>query len=65
MGSPPLSWNMYIRTMMTDAANEYLKSYVTERLPNLVPGVFEGAPDQPSFTVDQHYRVLHDPSYKA
>lgn len=65
MGSPPPSWGMYIRTMMTDAANEHLKRYVTERLPNLIPGVFEGVPDLPSFTVDQYYKALHDPSYEA
>lgn len=56
---------MHIRTMMTDEANEHLRRYVTERLPNLIPGVFEDVPDLPSFTVDQHYRALHDPSYRA
>jgi hypothetical protein len=33
----------------------FLKQYVTERLPLFVPGIFEGAPDQPHFTVDQRY----------
>lgn len=50
--------------MMKPTPAEHLDRYVTERLPNLVPGVFEGAPDEPSFTVDQRYLRLTDPSYQ-
>lgn len=48
---------------MVPSANEHLNRYVTERLPQLVPGIFEGVPDDPSFTVDQQYRPLQDPVY--
>lgn len=50
---------------MIPSASEHLNRYVTERLPQLVPGIFEGAPDDPSFTVDQQYRPLKDPTYLA
>lgn len=49
---------------MNTLENEHLNRYVTERLPKLVPGMFEGVSDQPSFTVDQHYRPLERPPYK-
>ena len=39
----------------------FLDRYIKERLSKLVPGRFEGAPDDPSFTVDQRYQPLVDP----
>jgi len=33
----------------------FLNAYVTERLPEVAPELFDGAPDQPHFTVDQRY----------
>lgn len=48
---------------MIPSADEHLKRYVTERLPQLVPGIFEGAEDLPSFTVDQSYMALKTPPY--
>lgn len=50
---------------MTPTPAEHLNRYVTERLPELVPGIFDGAPDEPSFTVDQRYRRLVDPVSQA
>jgi len=50
---------------MTPTPEEHLNRYVTERLPDLVPGAIEGVEDQPSFTVDQRYRPLVDPVYPA
>jgi hypothetical protein len=41
----------------------YLQHYIKERLPHLAPGVFEGAPDIPYFTVDQRYQPLKTPPY--
>jgi len=35
--------------------NSFLNQYVSERLPQIAPGIFEGAPDEPHFTVDQRY----------
>jgi hypothetical protein len=37
--------------------------YITERLPQLVPGVFDGAPDLPDFTVDQRFSKVNEPPY--
>ena len=34
---------------------EFLHGYVTERLPEVAPDLFDGAPDNPHFTVDQRY----------
>jgi len=34
---------------------EFLKNYVSTRLPQSEDGMFEGAPDIPHFTVDQRY----------
>lgn len=50
---------------MNITAKEHLNQYVTERLPDLVPGIFEGAQDTPSFTVDQRNVPLRDPWYSA
>lgn len=44
-------------------ANEHLQSYIKERLPALTPGIFDGAPDLPDFTVDQRNRPLREPGY--
>jgi hypothetical protein len=33
----------------------FLNAYVTERLPEVAPELFDGATDQPHFTVDQRY----------
>jgi len=33
----------------------FLENYVSNRLPQIAEGVFEGAPDIPHFTVDQRY----------
>ncbi|MGA0128660.1 MAG: hypothetical protein ACO3I1_05170 [Burkholderiales bacterium] len=43
--------------------SEHLNRYVTERLPQLVPGIFSGAPDLPDFTVDQRFEALQAPTY--
>jgi len=37
---------------------DHLHQYTKERLPSLVPGIFEGAPDNPYFTVDQRGEPL-------
>lgn len=37
----------------------FLNAYVTERLPKVAPELFDGAPDQPHFTVDQRYIPLN------
>jgi hypothetical protein len=39
----------------TPATENYLKEYITERLPALVPGYIEGVPDLPDFAIDQWY----------
>jgi hypothetical protein len=39
-------------------SKSFLNTYVTTRLPELKPGIFEGAPDEPHFTVDQRYIPL-------
>jgi hypothetical protein len=36
----------------------FLNAYVTERLPEIAPELFDGAPDLPHFTVDQRYIQL-------
>lgn len=41
--------------METPDRNSFLNQYVTARLPLIVPGFYEGAPDEPYFTVDQRY----------
>lgn len=33
----------------------FLNAYVTEKLPEAAPELFDGAPDLPQFTVDQRY----------
>lgn len=39
----------------TPLPKQHLQDFVTARLPQLVPGIFDGAPDYPFFTVDQRY----------
>lgn len=51
--------------MTSITPKENLKRYISERLPALVPGIFEGAPDLPHFTVDQRYQPLERPPYPA
>jgi hypothetical protein len=36
-------------------SKSFLTQYVTERLPQQQPQLFDGAPDEPHFTVDQRY----------
>jgi hypothetical protein len=36
-------------------SKSFLTQYVTERLPQQAPQLFDGAPDEPHFTVDQRY----------
>ena len=43
----------------------FLKQYVSERLPQLQQGSSEVPGDPPSFTVDQRYVPLHDPTYRV
>lgn len=50
---------------MVTPASEHLNQYVTERLPQLVPGYFETEEDIPSFTVDRNYQPLRDPVHQA
>lgn len=49
--------------MQDTAARNHLQSYIHERLPNLIPGFFEGAFDQPSIGVDQRSLPLKEPPY--
>lgn len=44
-------------------AEEHLDRFLAEKLPVLAPGIFEGAPDEPSFTLDQRNRPLGKPPY--
>lgn len=47
----------------TTIAKDHLDRYLAERLPVLTPGIFEGAYDEPSFTVDQQKASLKEPPY--
>jgi hypothetical protein len=47
------------------ASRIFLKQYVSERLPQLHQGDFEAPGDPPSFTVDQRYVPIHDPTYRV
>jgi len=44
-----------------NASQQFLAKYRTERLPQLVPGIFNGIPDAPDFTVDQRFVPLKKP----
>jgi hypothetical protein len=46
-------------------STDHLKSYITEKLPTLVPGIFDGAPDNPDFTVDQRFMPPKAPAYSV
>jgi len=41
--------------METPDTNSFLNQYVSARLPQVAPGIFEGAEDKPHFAVDQRY----------
>ena len=49
--------------MAQPTPQEHLRAYATERLPEMRPDVFEGAPDIPHFTVDQRSKPLQQPPY--
>ena len=51
--------------METPDTNSFLNQYVTARLPQIAPGIFEGAEDIPHFTVDQRYIPLQVPTAMA
>lgn len=41
--------------MVTNESQSYLNQYVTERLPQLLPGAFEDDPEAPGFTIDRRF----------
>jgi hypothetical protein len=43
--------------------SKHLNNYITERLPLLLPGIFDGVPDLPDFTVDRGFVPLQQPTY--
>jgi hypothetical protein len=43
-----------------ESAN-HLRDYIVEKLPILVPGIFDTVPDIPEFTVDRGFMPLQDP----
>lgn len=45
--------------MVNSDPNFFLNQYVTERLPQIAPGIFEGVADEPYFTVDQRFIPLN------
>ena len=47
---------------MTRSPDEHLRLYIQERLPALAPGIFEGVPDIPYYTVDQRDKPLRQPA---
>jgi hypothetical protein len=49
----------------TPTANQYLKAYISERLPVLEQGALDLPEDPPSFTVDRRYVPLRDPVYRV
>lgn len=44
-------------------STEFLREFSKERVVPLLAGVYEGAFDQPHFTVDQRYQPLEEPPY--
>ena len=44
-------------------SQQFLAGYVKERLPQLIPGFYEGSADIPHFTVDQRSRPLKETPY--
>jgi hypothetical protein len=51
--------------MHVDDGHTHLQQYITERLPQLVSGVFDGVLDLPDFTVDQRFSKVTEPPYLA
>jgi len=49
----------------TPATSQYLKTYISERLPALEQGFLDLPGDPPSIAVDQRYVPLRDPAYQA
>ena len=47
----------------TPATSQYLRHYITERLPALEQGALDVPGDPPSFTVDQRFVPLLDPAH--
>jgi hypothetical protein len=45
--------------MVNPNPGSFLNQYVTERLPQIAPGIFEGVPDEPYFTIDQRFIPLN------
>lgn len=45
--------------------DEHLRTYITKNFPDIVQGVFEGAPDIPYFAVDQQYLGQQLPPYAS
>ena len=45
--------------------SQYLKPYISERLPALEQGAFDLPSDLPGFTLDQRYAPLRDPAYQG
>ena len=45
----------------TPATSQYLKTYISERLPALEQGALDIPGDPPSFAADQRYLPLRDP----
>jgi len=46
------------------ATSQYLKTYISERLPALEQGALDLPSDLPGFTQDQRYAPLRDPVYQ-
>lgn len=49
----------------TPATSQYLKTYISERLPVLEQGSLDLPGDPPSIAVDQRYVPLRDPAYQS
>ena len=47
------------------ATSQYLKTYISERLPALEQEALDSPGDPPSFTLDQRYVPLRDPIYQG
>jgi len=45
--------------------SQYLKTYISERLPALEQGALDIPGDPPSFAADQRYIPLQDPVYQG
>jgi len=51
--------------MQQEKGYEHLHQYISERLPDLVPGVFDDVPDLLDFTVDQRFLGIKSPPYQV